>query len=74
MPKGRSNTSVMPAIRLYSRCGLRGQRDRQSGDTRAGQQAGDRHAEAVKHGDTRKQADQRVKDVLKKVSHRLICF
>ena len=55
-------------------CGLRGQRDRQSGDTRAGQQAGDRHAEAVQHGDTRKQADQRMKDVLKKVSHRLICF
>ena len=55
-------------------CGLRCQRDRQSGDTRAGQQAGDRHAEAVQHGDTRKQADQRMKDVLKKVSHRLICF
>ena len=54
--------------------GLRGQRDRQSGDTRAGQQAGDRHAEAVQHGDARKQADQRVKDVLKKAPHRLICL
>lgn len=63
----------MPAIRLFS-VDCAASETASPGDTCAGQQAGDRHAEAVQHGDTRKQADQRMKDVLKKVSHRLICF